>query len=194
MEFNLVIRFVFFIQKWQRRLKNKILKFLGIQPVHESIWTEKTDKLKVLTWCLKQNQKVYTLVDQNFSSWDKIFVFSDWSILFLNFGCELDLDERHQFVDRNYYKNSFFQNRIFRKSKSLSVGKNWNEELQKCFWIFTKEETISEEFILILNTFNRKIPWGRRYIQRQWIIGYIHRLCVKMSENYGKILKWVRMS
>ena len=88
-------------------------------------------KLKVLTWCLKQNRKVYTLVDQNFSSWDKIFVFSDWSILFLNCGFELDLDEQRPFVDRNYYKNSFLQNR------SLSVGKlKWR--ITKMFLNFYK--------------------------------------------------------
>ena len=123
---------------------------------------------KSLTWCLNQNQKVYILVDQNFSSWNKISVFSDWSTLFSNCGFELDLDEQRQFVDRNYCKNSFF-------TKSFSHCLETETKNYKNVFEFSQEETISEEFILALNTFDTSIPWDLRYIHRRWIIGYIHR-------------------
>ena len=59
---------------------------------------------------MKQSHKVYILVGRNFFSWDKIFVFY-WSTLSYCYllhwnNFELDLDEQHPFVDRNYYKNS----------------------------------------------------------------------------------------
>ena len=106
------------------------------------------DKEQTLTWYLKQSQKVCILVGRNFFSWDKIFVFYDWSILFWWWhlkhwnNLELDHGEQRPFVDRNYYKNSFFE-------MAFSVSGNWNEELQKCFWNFSKEETISEELSLL---------------------------------------------